>query len=291
MGASSRGTSHDSRATTRAGRPSKLSRQVADTLDLCWANCRDERLRALQVISVVPGTQFVAATGHRFRGPAQQQEFNRQEILKLLDQQTGRLRGEVAASINRKRVPALAFHRCGPRGSPGCSGGLGGTTRRFATVEAWPTLTSERGGPPLRRRAWCIAPNTLFRQMKRGTFSNGSGCSIRRREGVRVKTCEPVAGQAEEAADRHGDIHLSATWPRARRLSLNTAVGPRTRPKRPSQGGPQYPIPAVRVFMSITAIRPSCCPATTRGCFRGRNAAGIGRSANFSRGWGCKTDA
>ncbi len=41
-------------------------------------------------------------------------EFDRQEILELLDQQTGLLRGEVAASINRKRVPALAFHVVGP---------------------------------------------------------------------------------------------------------------------------------------------------------------------------------
>ena len=41
-------------------------------------------------------------------------EFDRQEVLGLLDQQTGRLRAEVAASINRKRVPALAFHVVGP---------------------------------------------------------------------------------------------------------------------------------------------------------------------------------
>ena len=41
-------------------------------------------------------------------------DFDRQEILELLDPQTGRLRGEVAAANNRKRAPALAFHVVGP---------------------------------------------------------------------------------------------------------------------------------------------------------------------------------
>jgi ribosome-binding factor A len=42
------------------------------------------------------------------------EEFDRQEILELLDRQTGRLRGEVAVSINRKRVPSLVFHVVDP---------------------------------------------------------------------------------------------------------------------------------------------------------------------------------
>jgi len=96
------------------GRKAKqLCRQVADTLDLVLGDCRDDRLQALQVISVVPApnsSRLLVTVSADLPGA----EFDRQEILELLDQQTGRLRGEVAASINRKRVPALAFHVVGP---------------------------------------------------------------------------------------------------------------------------------------------------------------------------------
>ncbi len=96
------------------GRKAKqLCRQVADTLDLVLGDCRDERLQALHVMSVVPApnsSRLLVTVSVDLPGD----EFDRQEILELLDQQTGRLRGEVAASINRKRVPALAFHVVGP---------------------------------------------------------------------------------------------------------------------------------------------------------------------------------
>jgi ribosome-binding factor A len=96
------------------GRKAKqLCRQVADTLELVLGDCRDERLQALHVISVVPApnsSRLLVTVSVDLPSA----EFDRQEILELLDQQTGRLRGEVAASINRKRVPALAFHVVGP---------------------------------------------------------------------------------------------------------------------------------------------------------------------------------
>ena len=96
------------------GRKAKqLCRQVADTLDLVLGDCHDERLQALHVLSVVPApnsSRLLVTVSVDLPSA----EFDRQEILELLDQQTGRLRGEVAASINRKRVPALAFHVVGP---------------------------------------------------------------------------------------------------------------------------------------------------------------------------------
>ena len=95
------------------GRKAKqLCRQVADTLDLVLGDCRDERLQALHVISVVPApnsSRLLVTVSVDLAGD----EFDRHGILELLDQHTGRLRAEVAASINRKRVPALAFHVVG----------------------------------------------------------------------------------------------------------------------------------------------------------------------------------
>jgi ribosome-binding factor A len=83
---------------------------VSATLDLVLSgDCRDERLHSLHVISVVPAPNssrlLVTVCADL---PAE--EFDRQEILDLLERQTGRLRSKVAASINRKRVPSLAFH-------------------------------------------------------------------------------------------------------------------------------------------------------------------------------------
>jgi ribosome-binding factor A len=95
----------------------QLCRQVAETLELVLSgDCRDERLQSLHVISVVP-----APNSSRLLVTVSAdlpiEEFDRQEILASLDRQTGRLRAEVAASINRKRVPALVFHVVGPLSS------------------------------------------------------------------------------------------------------------------------------------------------------------------------------
>ena len=109
-------TGHKPRFESRnEGRKAKqLCRQVADTLDLVLSgDCRDERLQALHVISVVPApnsSRLLVTVSVDLHG----EELDRQEILELLGQQTGRLRSEVAASINRKRVPALVFHVVGP---------------------------------------------------------------------------------------------------------------------------------------------------------------------------------
>ena len=86
---------------------------MADTLDLVLGDCRDERLQALHVISVVPApnsSRLLVTVSVDLPSD----KFDPREILELLDQQTGRLRGEVAGSINRKRVPALTFHVVGP---------------------------------------------------------------------------------------------------------------------------------------------------------------------------------
>ena len=78
--------------------------------------CRDEPLQCLRVISVVPApnsSRLLVTVSANL--PVE--DFDRQEILARLDDQTGRLRAEVAASINRKRVPSLAFHVVGPPSS------------------------------------------------------------------------------------------------------------------------------------------------------------------------------
>jgi ribosome-binding factor A len=91
----------------------QLCRQVAQTLDLVLSgDCRDELLQSLHVISVVP-----APNSSRLLvtvlADLPEEVFDRREILERLDDQTGRLRAEVAASINRKRVPSLVFHVVG----------------------------------------------------------------------------------------------------------------------------------------------------------------------------------
>jgi ribosome-binding factor A len=91
----------------------QLCRQVSETLDLVLSgNCRDELLQSLHVVSVVPAPNSSRLLVTVFADlPAEL--FDRQEILERLDNQTGRLRAEVAASINRKRVPSLVFHVLG----------------------------------------------------------------------------------------------------------------------------------------------------------------------------------
>jgi len=94
----------------------QLCRQVAETLDLVLSgDCRDELLQSLHVISVVPApnsSRLLVTVS----ADLPVEEFDRQEIfiVELLERQTGRLRAEVAASINRKRVPSLVFYVVGP---------------------------------------------------------------------------------------------------------------------------------------------------------------------------------
>lgn len=92
----------------------QLCRQVAETLDLVLSgDCRDELLQCLTVVSVVPApnsSRLLVTVS----ADLPVEEFDRHEILELLERQTGRLRCEVAASISRKRVPSLVFHVLGP---------------------------------------------------------------------------------------------------------------------------------------------------------------------------------
>ena len=92
----------------------QLCRQVAQTLDCVLSGeCSDELLQCLQVISVIPAPNssrllvtVMADTG--------EDEFDSVETASRLSEQTGRLRAEIASSINRKRVPSLVFHVLGP---------------------------------------------------------------------------------------------------------------------------------------------------------------------------------
>ena len=92
----------------------QLCRQVAETLDLVLSgDCRDELIQSLHVMSVEPAPNssrlLVVVTSDL---PAEQYDWQR--IMDRLREQAGRLRSEVAASINRKKVPLLAFHLLGP---------------------------------------------------------------------------------------------------------------------------------------------------------------------------------
>ena len=94
----------------RQARKSKqLCRQVAETLELVLSgDCRDEILQSLHVASVVPAPNssrlLVTVTAD-----LPDDQLDRGAILNRLDTNSGRLRCEVAASINRKRVPTLVF--------------------------------------------------------------------------------------------------------------------------------------------------------------------------------------
>lgn len=91
----------------------QLCRQVAETLDLVLSgDCRDELLQSLHVMSVTP-TPNSSRLLVTVSADLPREVFDRQQILDLLERQNGRLRAEVAASINRKRVPSLVFHVIG----------------------------------------------------------------------------------------------------------------------------------------------------------------------------------
>jgi ribosome-binding factor A len=108
------GNARRTRTHKESRKAKQLCRQVAETLDFVLSgDCHDELLQSLHVISVVP-----APNSSRLLVTVSAdlpiETFDRQELLELLERQTGRLRAEVAASINRKRVPSLAFHVIGP---------------------------------------------------------------------------------------------------------------------------------------------------------------------------------
>jgi ribosome-binding factor A len=111
----------DPRTESRGGTPRVANRkalqlcgQVARTLQLVLAGeCGDEALRDLLVESVVPAPNssrlLVTLTPGPTAGAAPLEE-----VLTRLHRAQGRLRGEVAAAINRKKVPELTFRLIGP---------------------------------------------------------------------------------------------------------------------------------------------------------------------------------
>jgi ribosome-binding factor A len=97
----------DGRKESRKAR--QLCRQVAETLDWVFSgDSPDDLLRSLHVASVEPAPHssrllvtVVADIPAERAAP--------QLILERLQQHVGRLRREVAASINRRKVPTLVF--------------------------------------------------------------------------------------------------------------------------------------------------------------------------------------
>jgi ribosome-binding factor A len=88
----------------------QLCRQVAETLDWVFSgDSPDDLLRSLRVAAVEPApyTSRLLVTVVADL-PAEQAEPRL--IIEQLQQHAGRLRREVAASINRRKVPTLVFH-------------------------------------------------------------------------------------------------------------------------------------------------------------------------------------
>jgi ribosome-binding factor A len=96
------------RATDR--KASQLCRQVAHTLDEVLADCRDDVLQNLRVLSVLPCPDpsrllvTVAAIDARPGKPIEPTT-----VLDRLAKATGHLRYEVASAITRRRAPVLVY--------------------------------------------------------------------------------------------------------------------------------------------------------------------------------------
>jgi ribosome-binding factor A len=99
-----------SHAGRGAGRKTlQLCSQVADTLNLVLSGQHDDLLRDLQVMSVVPApdaTQLLVTVYPVTQADA---AIDADEVQKRLLAAASRLRGEVAASITRKKTPKLLF--------------------------------------------------------------------------------------------------------------------------------------------------------------------------------------
>ena len=92
----------------------RLCQQVAQTLNLVLSGeFGDERLQSLQVMSVdpAPNASQLCVT---VQTDEQCDRETKQEILGCLSAVTGRLRHEVAGTINRKRTPQLFFRVINP---------------------------------------------------------------------------------------------------------------------------------------------------------------------------------
>jgi ribosome-binding factor A len=97
-------------ASHRQSRKSKqLCRQVAEALDWVFSgDSHDELLQSLRVAAVDPAP-YSSRLLVTVVSDLPAKEADRQSILDRLQKHAGRLRCEVAASINRRKAPALVF--------------------------------------------------------------------------------------------------------------------------------------------------------------------------------------
>jgi len=95
----------------------QLCSQVAEALNYALSGaCNDDVLRALGVITVQPApdeSRLLVTVGPTLPGPC-----DPVEALAHLEQARGKLRGEVAAAIHRKKVPELVFCVAGSLSQP-----------------------------------------------------------------------------------------------------------------------------------------------------------------------------
>jgi|GEM_PF-713689 len=87
----------------------QICRQVFRTLDLILSGeCRDEYLQSLHVISVDPAPD-AARLLVTVQSDLPKEQFDRGAILEGLSANRGRFRTEIAAVLNRRKVPNLTF--------------------------------------------------------------------------------------------------------------------------------------------------------------------------------------
>ena len=91
----------------------QLCSQVAETLSqVLSGECDDDVLRGLHVAAVTPApdsSQLLVVVAPALPG----ERLNPSEVLTRLSARAGRLRGEVAAAITRRRAPRLLFQYVG----------------------------------------------------------------------------------------------------------------------------------------------------------------------------------
>lgn len=99
-----------SHAERGAGRKTlQLCSQVADTLNHVLGGQHDDLLRDLQVMSVVPAPDASQLLVTVYPVSQSEAAFDTDEVQRRLSTAAGHLRGEVAASITRKKTPKLMF--------------------------------------------------------------------------------------------------------------------------------------------------------------------------------------
>jgi ribosome-binding factor A len=83
----------------------QLCAAVRETLSLALAQSTDDLLLSLFVTDVVPAPDATRLAVHLEASPG----VDLEDVRAALDRVGGRLRAEVAASINRRKTPALFF--------------------------------------------------------------------------------------------------------------------------------------------------------------------------------------